>query len=717
MNEITPELIAAIATRLYNEIPGANLVPKTETDFPSSFPSAAELPSGLPEQPVDRVTTPSSSVIGVPDTAGLIPDGATIPGIAGLGPTLPEVPGGAPVAPEGISEPGTAGIYSQGYTIPNLKGLFREGISLPGLSGLSPSWPGVPSYTGTAPESSEAPGATAVISQGYGVSIPKGFTPEGTSVPGVATDLPATFGVPNPKAAAPDCASVPGVVTDLPATFGVPNPKGAAPDGVSAPGIPAHTLNGLNITSSPDATPAPFNAPGSATTSTDGLSAFVQQIRSTQTRNENGQCVAGHDKDLAQRLFAGNAIPKTGARPLDVPTIRKDFPILNQKVHGKTLAWLDNAATTQKPQSVIDTLSYFYAHDNSNIHRGAHTLAARSTDAFEQARQKVQGFLGASSAKEIIYVRGTTEGVNLVAQTYGRKFLQPGDEIILSTLEHHANIVPWQMIAHEKGAVIRVIPVNDRGEVMLEAYEALLGPRTKLVALTQASNSLGTVLPVAEMTHAAKRYGARVLIDGAQSVSHMPVNVQQIGCDFFVFSGHKIFAPTGIGVVYIKEELHEILPPWQGGGNMIKNVTFEETTYNEAPAKFEAGTPNIADAVGLGAALDYVNRLGLVNTGKYEHELLQYATEQLSRINGLRMIGNAPEKVAVISFVLRDRITDEVGRLLDLEGIAVRAGHHCSQPSLRRFGVEATVRPSFAFYNTFDEIDRLADAVKRILRI
>jgi cysteine desulfurase/selenocysteine lyase len=443
----------------------------------------------------------------------------------------------------------------------------------------------------------------------------------------------------------------------------------------------------------------------------------VQQIRMTQLRNETGQCAAGHDQTLIQRLVAGNAVPKTGARPLDVPTIRRDFPILNQLVHGKPLAWLDNAATTQKPQSVIDAISRFYEHDNSNIHRGAHTLAARATDAFEQARQKVQGFLRASSAKEIIYVRGTTEGVNLVAQTYGRKFLQPGDEIILSTLEHHANIVPWQMVAKEKGAVIRVIPVNDRGEVMLEAYEALLGPRTKLVALTQASNSLGTIQPVAEMTYAAKRYGARVLIDGAQSVSHMPVNVQEIGCDFFVFSGHKIFAPTGIGAVYIKEELLEILPPWQGGGNMIKNVTFEETTYNEAPAKFEAGTPNIADAIGLGAALDYVNRLGLVNTGNYEHELLEYATGQLSRINGLRLIGIAQEKVAVISFVLRDRKTEEVGRLLDQEGIAVRAGHHCAQPSLRRFGVETTVRPSFAFYNTFDEIDRLVDAVKRIQRV
>jgi cysteine desulfurase/selenocysteine lyase len=270
------------------------------------------------------------------------------------------------------------------------------------------------------------------------------------------------------------------------------------------------------------------------------------------------------------------------------------------------------------------------------------------------------------------------------------------------------------MIAKEKGAIIRVIPVNDRGEVMLEAYEALLGPRTKLVALTQASNSLGTILPVAEMTHSAKRYNARVLIDGAQSVSHMPVNMQEIGCDFFVFSGHKIFAPTGIGAVYVNEQLHEILPPWHGGGNMIKNVTFEETTYNEAPAKFEAGTPNIADAIGLGAALDYVNRLGLVNTSKYEHELLVYATEQLSRINGVRLLGNPRDKVAVISFVIKDRQTGEVGRLLDQEGIAVRDGHHCAQPSLRRFGVESSVRPSFAFYNTFDEIDRLADAVKRI---
>ena len=376
-----------------------------------------------------------------------------------------------------------------------------------------------------------------------------------------------------------------------------------------------------------------------------------------------------------------------------MPTIRRDFPILDQQVHGKPLVWFDNAATTQKPQSVIDAVANFYAHDNSNIHRGAHTLAARATDAYEQARQKVQAFLGASSAKEIIFVRGTTEGINLVAQTYGRKFLQPGDEIVLTTLEHHANIVPWQMIAKEKGAVLRVVPITDRGEIMLEEYQALLGPRTRLVALSQASNTLGTILPVAEMTQMAKRYNARVLIDGAQSVAHLPVNVQQLGCDFFVFSGHKIFAPTGIGVVYAKEELLEIMPPWQGGGNMIRNVTFEETTYAEPPAKFEAGTPNVADAVGLArrwitsTAWDW-------RTSRGTSRNCCAMPPSGFAIPGLRIIGTAPEKVGLISFVLKDRKTEEVGRLLDQEGIAVRAGHHC--PSLAPPLRPGSDGPSFA---------------------
>ena len=522
----------------------------------------------------------------------------------------------------------------------------------------------------------------------------------------------------------PGANVVPKTENDVP--HGIPQGTSlpSVPSAVSAwagtlPSLSQETLTVPAVAEIPRAVPSSASAPAALPSSYDGLHAFVEQIRAGHLRNPDGTCAGAHDPAGLQRVFGvkAAAVPApaaVGARPLDIPTIRKDFPVLNQKVHGKPLAWMDNGATTQKPQGVIDAISRFYENDNSNIHRGAHTLAARATDAFEQARQKVQTFLGASSTKDIVFVRGTTEGINFVAQTYGRKFLQPGDEILLSTLEHHANIVPWQLIAKEKGAIIRVIPVNDRGEIMLEAYEALLSPRTKLVAITQASNSIGTVLPVAEMTRSAKRYNARVLVDGAQSVSHMPVNMQEIGCDFFVFSGHKIFGPTGIGAVYVNEQLHEILPPWHGGGNMIKNVTFEETTYNEAPAKFEAGTPNIADAVGLGAALDYVNRLGLVNTGKYEHELLAYATEQLSKINGVRILGSPRNKVSVISFVVKDRKTEEVGRLLDREGIAVRAGHHCAQPSLRRFGVEASVRPSLAFYNTFEEIDRLAEAVKKI---
>jgi cysteine desulfurase/selenocysteine lyase len=482
------------------------------------------------------------------------------------------------------------------------------------------------------------------------------------------------------------------------------------------------------------APPAPVTAaapPPATVAADDPVRAFVRNIR--DSHGHHVPMVGGNDpagtgapargspwSAAIERAFRKDPRPPgiggLGPGAFDVHTIRRDFPVLDQQVHGRPLVWFDNAATTQKPQSVIDAVANFYAHDNSNIHRAAHTLAARATDAYEQARQKVQAFLGASSAKEILFVRGATEGINLVAQTYGRKFLQPGDEIVLTTLEHHANIVPWQMIAKEKGAVIRVAPVNDRGEVMLAEYQSLLGPRTRLVALAQASNTLGTVLPVAEMTQMAKRYNARVLIDGAQSVSHMPVDVRQLGCDFFVFSGHKIFAPTGIGAVYAKEELLEILPPWQGGGNMIRNVTFEETTYAESPAKFEAGTPNVADAVGLGAALDYVGRLGLPNIARHEQELLRYATEQLVRIPGLRIIGTAPEKVGLVSFVLKDRKTEEIGRLLDQEGIAVRAGHHCAQPSLRRYGLEATVRPSFSLYNTRAEIDRLAAAIHRILR-
>ncbi len=488
-------------------------------------------------------------------------------------------------------------------------------------------------------------------------------------------------------------------------------------NGLPTPSVPSELPRGFSL---PDSSiSAPFGLPSAPATSAsnDGLSAFVNRAQSREPLKNSGVCTQDRFLERLRHVASPETKSSYASRPFDVEAVRRDFPILQQRIHGKPLAWLDNAATTQKPQAVIDAITNYYTRDNSNIHRAAHTLAARSTDAYEGARQKVQNFLGASSVKEIVFARGTTEAINLAAQTFGKKFLLPGDEIILSTLEHHANIVPWQMIAREKGAIIRVIPVNDRGEIMLGEYENLLGPRTKLVALTHASNSLGTVLPTAEMTRMAKRYGARVLIDGAQTVAHIAVNVQEIDCDFFVFSGHKIFSPTGIGVLYGKEELLDMLPPWQGGGNMIKNVTFEETSYNEPPARFEAGTPSIGDAVGLGAALDYVTRLGLPNIAKYEHELLEYGTEKLSRIDGLRLVGTAREKVGVLSFVLPGKRTEEVGRLLDLEGIAVRAGHHCSQPSLRRFGLESTVRPSLSIYNTREELDRLAEAIRRIQRL
>ncbi|WP_421698202.1 family 2A encapsulin nanocompartment cargo protein cysteine desulfurase [Ancylobacter sp.] len=401
-------------------------------------------------------------------------------------------------------------------------------------------------------------------------------------------------------------------------------------------------------------------------------------------------------------------------RPFDPHAVKRDFPILQQSVHGKPLIWLDNAATTQKPQAVIDRLAHFYEHENSNIHRAAHALAARATDAYEAAREKVRRFLNAGSTRDIIFVRGATEAINLVAQTYGRRHVKEGDEIVVTHLEHHANIVPWQQLAAEKGARLRVAPVDDTGQVIVEAFEKLINPRTRLVSVTQVSNALGTVVPVKELVAIAHRHGVRVLVDGAQSVSHMAVDVQALDADFFVFSGHKVFGPTGIGVVYGKPEVLKDLPPWQGGGNMIADVTFEKTIYNGPPERFEAGTGNIADAVGLGAAIDYVEAIGMEVIARYEHELLVYATEKLRSVPGLKLIGTAADKASVLSFVLDGCRTQDVGVALDREGIAVRAGHHCAQPILRRFGLETTVRPSLAFYNTTEDVDALEIALKRI---
>lgn len=398
----------------------------------------------------------------------------------------------------------------------------------------------------------------------------------------------------------------------------------------------------------------------------------------------------------------------------DVHAVRRDFPVLQERVNGKQLVWFDNAATTHKPQSVIDRIAYFYAHENSNIHRAAHELAARATDAYEGAREKVRAFLGAGSVEEIIFVRGATEAINLVAKTWGWQNVGEGDEIIVSHLEHHANIVPWQQLAAAKGAKLKVIPVDDSGQVLLDDYKKLLSDRTKIVSVTQVSNALGTVVPVKEIVDLAHRAGAVALVDGAQSVSHMRVNVQEIGADFFVFSGHKVFGPTGIGVVYGRRALLDDMPPWQGGGNMIADVTFERTVFQPPPNKFEAGTGNIADAVGLGAAIDYVQRIGMDNIARYEHDLLAYATHHLKPIPGVRLVGTAHEKASVLSFVLKGYTTEEVGKAMNAEGIAVRTGHHCAQPILRRMGLETTVRPSLAFYNTCEEVDRLIAVVRQL---
>ncbi|MGZ8409687.1 MAG: family 2A encapsulin nanocompartment cargo protein cysteine desulfurase [Hyphomicrobium sp.] len=528
------------------------------------------------------------------------------------------------------------------------------------------------------------------------------------------TEAVATFDAANTLASLPD----PQVLTRLAEAMFAGSPGVGSTGGVSRP-VPAEAaaapsseaiplaipLQGealralLEKLATPRSSAVPsFSIPGSSFYFLDGLKPSLPAARFPSTHSLG---------DVPLRIESIHP-------PLDVNAVRRDFPILGERLRGRPLIWLDNAATTQKPQFVIDRLVHFYQHENSNIHRGAHELAARATDAYEEAREKVRGFLNASSAEEIVFVRGATEAINLVAQSWGRQNIGEGDDIVITCLEHHANIVPWQQLCKETGARLRIVPVDDHGQVLLNAYEKLLGPRTRLVAFTQVSNALGTITPAREMVEMARQHGALVLVDGAQGVPHMAIDVQALDCDWYVFSGHKLFGPTGIGVLYGKAPVLESMPPWQGGGNMIRDVTFERTEYLPAPARFEAGTGNIADAVGLGAAIDYLQRVGIENVGRYEHELLVYATQRLSDIPGLRLIGTAPEKAAVLSFVLDGFRSEDIGAALDRDGIAVRAGHHCAQPILRRFGVESTVRPSFAFYNTFAEVDTLTAALQRI---
>ncbi|KAB2859919.1 MAG: cysteine desulfurase [Flavobacteriales bacterium] len=398
---------------------------------------------------------------------------------------------------------------------------------------------------------------------------------------------------------------------------------------------------------------------------------------------------------------------------LNINKIRDDFPILKREVNGKPLVYFDNGATSQKPQLVIDAINKYYTFENSNIHRGIHTLSQEATNAYEVARKKVQRFVNAQHEHEIIFTKGTTDSINLVAASFGKKHLKKGDEIIISNMEHHSNIVPWQMICEEKEAVLKVIPINDKGELLMDEFKKLLSPKTKFVSITHVSNTLGTINPVKEIIKLAKEAGALVLIDGAQAVPHTKIDVQELNCDFYAFSGHKMFGPTGVGILYGKEAILNDLPPYQGGGDMIKTVTFEKTTYNELPHKFEAGTPNIVGGIGLGVAIDYMNSIGLDKIEAYEHELLTYATEQIKQIEGVRIVGEAAKKASVLSFVVDGTHPSDIGMIIDKLGVAIRTGHHCTEPLMNRLNVPGTARASFAFYNTFEEIDIFIAALKR----
>lgn len=413
---------------------------------------------------------------------------------------------------------------------------------------------------------------------------------------------------------------------------------------------------------------------------------------------------------IAVRNGAGNGV---SPQALDMDKIRRDFPILEQTIHGKKLVYLDNGATSQKPRAVIDAIVRYYQHDNANIHRGVHALSVRATEEHDEARERVRRFIQAADVSEIIFVRGATEAVNLVAETYGRANVGPGDEVLITAMEHHSNIVPWQMLCNEKGARLRVVPIDDAGELDLEAYEKLLTPRTRIVAVAHVSNALGTVNPLRKMIQMAHAKSIPVLVDGAQAVPHMPVDVQALDCDFYAFSGHKVYGPTGIGVLYGKMDLLDEMPPYQGGGDMIRSVTFEKTTYNVLPYKFEAGTPDIAGAIGLGAALEYITALGMDRVAAHGQELLAYATEKVGAMEGVRLVGTAKRRAGVLSFLVGDIHPHDLGTILDREGIAIRTGHHCAQPVMERYGIAATARASFAVYNTRAEVDALVDGIQK----
>ncbi|SDO17519.1 cysteine desulfurase / selenocysteine lyase [Rhodoferax sp. OV413] len=615
-----------------------------------------------------------------------------------------------PTLPAGLPDPATlarmatalfSALPGESHAVPGVQApanIAPPGSPLASPAGFGPSVPGTPIPIGQVPGSNLIPASpTSVLSLANRAPALQPHAQAGNGLPDrVVSELPAY----EPRSG--------GVVQGVPESaspFYFLNP-GAGHPAPAAPQTGGSSLDDLSRLpfAAPTDAARPAALPTPPVPQTTPAFYFVDAV--TLPNGYVTPAKPGRDDVPA---YAGSAHPA-----FDVHAVRRDFPILQERVNGKQLVWFDNAATTHKPQSVIDRIAYFYEHENSNIHRAAHELAARATDAYEGARERVKKFINAPDVNEVIFVRGTTEAINLVAKSWGGQHVGEGDEIIVSNLEHHANIVPWQQLAAAKGAKLRVIPVDDKGQVLLDEYRKLLNDRTKIVAVTQVSNALGTVVPVKEIVELAHRAGAKALVDGAQSISHMRVDVQDIGADFFVFSGHKVFGPTGIGVVWGKREVLEDMPPWQGGGNMIADVTFEKTVFQPIPNKFEAGTGNIADAVGLGAAIDYVNKVGIENIARYEHELLVYGMQQLGAIPGVRLIGTAADKASVMSFTLAGYSTEEVGKALNEEGIAVRTGHHCAQPILRRMGVETTVRPSLAFYNTFAEIDLLVTVVKRL---
>jgi cysteine desulfurase/selenocysteine lyase len=720
--------------------PGAGWVPPTPGVLQSPPIASGPLPK---ESDLRTLPAMLSEGLGISSPVGLArglePSIESAPyflELAAPGPAFGAAPG---AAPPGLSRV-NAGAPSVGPMAPAAHGLPAASVGAGGVSpgaGWVPPTPGVvqqvPLASRPSPKEGDLLSAPATFSDGLaGNAVPGADSaPYFLSIAGLPRAQPSAAGVPGipaPNGRAPN-----GFVPDVfPSGFAPgASPLGGGPEVPAkgyTPGVPQNALAPGNTPGAVDKDAVPVDA---ALTSRAGHSPFVpaggaprggesaRPATAPGGSTPGGSIYSPSELSLLPYAFDTHRAsprmdPKSGRRLFDPVSVRNDFPILKERVNGRELVWFDNAATTQKPRAVIERLSYFYEHENSNIHRAAHTLAARATDAYEGARETVRRFINAPSVSEITFARGTTEAINLVAKSWGGRFLERGDEVVITWLEHHANIVPWQQICNERGARLKVAPVDDDGQVLLYEYEKLLGSRTKFVSLSHVSNALGTIVPVTEMVEMAHRQGATVLVDGAQAVSHMPIDVQGIGCDFYVFSGHKIFGPTGIGALFGKAAVLDSMPPWQGGGNMIRDVTFEKTQFQGPPARFEAGTPNIADAVGLGAALDYVTSLGIENISRYEHELLVYATERLTRISGLRLYGTAPDKAGVLSFTIEGLKTEDIGVALDREGIAVRAGHHCAQPILRRFGQEMTVRASLAPYNTYDDVDALVAALQRL---